>query len=327
MDGGGRLLRSLGEFGGKLAPAFALAGSADPFAFPSLPQAAPRLPRRSARRRASLRRGIERLLGSRLIGTVLVIALFGVAGFYGTLRGGAYDAFVASHGAIPDVLAKSAGFAIKAVTITGAHELSDEEVLKLGGVSQNNSLVFLDVAAVRARLKAVPLIKEASVSKLFPNRLLVEIEERQPDALWQKDGVVSIVSVDGTTIDDMRDTRFERLPLVVGEGANRNIPQYEAILDAAGDMREHIRAGIYVSGRRWTLKTNEGLDIDLPENDPADAVGRLSRLEHDGHILEKDVVSLDLRVPGRVVARLSADAAAARADVLAKKSKKKGATT
>ena len=46
-----------------------------------------------------------------------------------------------------------------------------------------------------------------------------------------------------------------------------------------------------------------------------------------GLILEKDIVSLDLRMPDRVVARLSADAAAARDAALAKKPKKKGAQT
>ncbi len=325
MDGGGRLLRSLEEFGSRFAPAFAFAASADPLAFPSLPQVAPRLPHR--RRRNSIRHGVEALLKSRLIGTVLVFGLFGLAGTYGLLRGGSYDAFVAANGSLADVLSRSAGFAIKAVTITGARELTEDEILQLGGVSQKNSLVFLDVAAVRARLKAVPLIKEASVSKLYPNRLLIEIEERQPDALWQKDGVVSVVAVDGTPIDVMRDARFERLPLVVGADANRNIAQYIEILEAAGEMRDRIRAGIYVSGRRWSLKTNEGLAIELPEINPADALAGLSRLEHDGHILEKDIVAVDLRVPGRVVAHLTADAAAARAEILAKKTKKKGATT
>ena len=325
MDGGGRLLRSLGDLGGKLAPSLSLAGPADPFAFPTRPQAAPRLPRQ--RRRADLRLGLQSLFGSRLLGTILVIGLLSGAALYGAVRGGQYDAFVAEQGRIPDILAKAIGFSIKGVTINGTHELSDAEVLRLAGVSQRNSLVFLDVAAVRDRLRAVPLIKDASVSKLFPNRLAIEIEERQPYALWQKDGVVSIVAADGTPIDDIRDAKFERLPLVVGFGANQKITDYVAILDAAGDLRDRIRAGIYVSGRRWTLKTKGGITIDLPETDPAGAIAQLDRLEHDGHILEKDVLALDLRVPGRVTARLTEDAAATRADALAKKTKKKGATT
>ena len=205
--------------------------------------------------------------------------------------------------------------------------MRDDELLKLAGIGPHNSLVFLNVAAIRKRLTDLPLIKEASVSKLYPNRLLIEIEERQPYALWQKNGVVSIVATDGTPIDDLRDARFERLPLVVGEGANKQLGDYVGILDASSELRNRIRAGIYVSGRRWSLKMDNGVEIDLPETGAADAMARFALLEHDGRILEKDIISVDLRIPGRVVARLTEDAGATRAAGLASKSKKKGAGT
>ena len=330
MDGGGRLLRSLSDFGGRLAPSqpspLAFAGSADPRAFPIVSQIAPRLPVRRRRRGPLLRRSVEHLAASNFIGTFLVIGLMAGACAYGAVRGGAYAQFVAYNGTIPDVLARFCGLPIRSVTISGAHELHQNEVLKLAGIGAHRSLLFLDVAAVRKHLTDVPLIKEASVSKLYPSRLLIEIEERQPYALWQKNGAVSIVAADGTPIDDMHDKRFERLPLVVGEGANTHLDDYMAILQAAGEFRTRIRAGIFVSQRRWSLKTDNGIDIDLPETGAADAIARLAQLEHDGHILQKDILSLDLRIPGRVVARLTEDATAARAAMLATK-KKKGAAT
>ena len=329
MDRGGRLLGSLGGIGARLAPAasFALAGRAAPFAFPSAVQAAPRLPRRRLPRRMAMRHGLDRLVHARYLGSALVVALIAGAALAGAVQNGSYKAFIEAQGTIPDILAKAVGFDIKAVTINGTHELTDQEILAIAGVRPRNSLLLLDAAVLRSRLKAIPLIKEASVSKLYPNRLLIELEERQPYALWQKDGNVQLVAKDGTPIDDMHDARFERLPLVVGEGANANLAEYVAILQASGELRERIRAGMYVSGRRWTLKTDSGIDIDLPESDPAVAVAKLAEVEHDGHILERDIVSLDMRVPDRIVTKLTADAEAAREAALAKKPKKKGAST
>ena len=331
MDGGGRLLRSLGDFGASLAQSplspLAFAGSIDPRSFPVLPHAAPSLPGRHRPRGRFLRRAVEHAAHSRIIGTCLVIALLGAASCYGAVRGGAYGAFIDANGTIPDIVARFCGFPIKSVTIAGAKELREDELLKIAGVGPSNSLIFMNVAAIRKRLIDVPLIKDASVSKLFPNRLLIEIEERQPYALWQKNGVVAVVAEDGTPIDDMRDSRFGRLPLVVGEGANGRLAEYVAILDSASELRTRVRAGIYVSNRRWTLKMDNGVEIDLPELNPADALSRLALLEHDGHILEKDIISVDLRIPGRVVARLTEEAAAARATALASKTKKKGAAT
>ena len=328
MDGGGRLLRSLGALTAPLAPApFALDGPNDRFAYAKPARATARLPKRLWRRRRTLRSGLARVACSHALGICLGASLLSGTVGYGLVKGGRYAAFVAAQGSIPDVVARAAGFAIKAVTITGTRSLTEGEILGLAGIGPHNSLPFVDVASIRGRLKAVPLIKEASVTKLYPDRLMIEIEERAPSALWQKDGALSIVAADGTPIDDMKDPRYAGLPLVVGEGANRRITEYLAILDASRDLRDRIRAGILVAGRRWTLKMDNGIDVHLPERSPADAIGRLAGLEHDGHILEKDVTSLDLRIPGRVMARLSADAAAAHAEAVARKSKKKGTAT
>lgn len=125
----------------------------------------------------------------------------------------------------------------------------------------------------------------------------------------------------------MRDRRFANLPLVVGDGANARVSEYLALLDAAGDLRDKIRAGVLVSGRRWNLKTTDGVDVLLPETNPAAAVASLVRLQRGARILDKAVLSIDLRQPGRMIARLTDDAAAARAELTARNPKAKGGQT
>ena len=68
-----------------------------------------------------------------------------------------------------------------------------------------------------------------------------------------------------------------------------------------------------------------GLDVKLPETDPADALATLVRLQRETRILDRDILWLDLRTPGRVFARLTVDAAAARQQRLEAHAKK-GAT-
>jgi cell division protein FtsQ len=60
----------------------------------------------------------------------------------------------------------------------------------------------------------------------------------------------------------------------------------------------------------------------LPEVDPKAALGEFIAFERTAKLLDKDVLTLDLRIPGRITARLSEDAAAARAAMLAKRPKK-----
>ena len=229
-----------------------------------------------------------------------------------------------AHGQPADIAAKALGFSIKAVTISGERELKEQDLLAIAGISDRNSLLFLDVAKIRERLQQLPLVKETVVTKLYPDRLLIEIEERAPFALWQSNGDVRIVAADGVPVATMRDQRFIHLPLVVGAGANEKLSQYLALLDAAGDLRDRIVAGVLVAQRRWTLKTANGVDILLPEREPEAALARLMDLQRTAHILDRDLISLDLRQSGRLVARLTEEAAADRAGTLPNKTKPKG---
>ncbi len=263
----------------------------------------------AAQRRRRMERGsflvrLLVLLTARGAGVGVALVLLAAIGVYGAMLGGQYAAFVRTEGAIPDFLARTAGFGIKAVTIAGAHELSEKQILGAVGIRRTNSLLFLDVAKLRNRLLALPLVKDASVTKLYPNRVMIEIEERRPYALWQKDGAVKIIAADGTPIPTLDETHFTKLPFVVGDGANARIGEYFALLDAAGDLRGRIRAGILVAERRWTLKMDNGIEVALPEMGAVAAVAELARLQRKYGVLDKNIVALDLRFPGRLIARL-----------------------
>jgi len=254
--------------------------------------------------------------GMGLAFTAMLLSAVFIAGAW---RGGQYRVFVAEHGAIGDFVARGLGFAIRAVTITGYTDLRESDVLALAGITPRESLPFFDVTAARANLEAAPLVKQASVRKLYPGQIVIDIVERTPAAVWQKDGQVSAIAADGAVIDELRDTRSLNLPFVVGEGANERLGEFLSLLDATQELRPKIYAGVLVGGRRWNLKMKSGLDVKLPETDPLSAVAMLVGLERQSRILERDVLSLDLRTEGRVFARLSAEAAAVRAAAHSKK--------
>lgn len=270
---------------------------------------------RSAQRRANARRrDIPRGVGSTLAIGILV-AFWGF-GFY---FGGHYEQFARQNGTLKDLAARAFGMRIASVAVTGNLELSTEEVFAAAAMPATSSLPFLDIAAVQARLKQVPLIAEASVRKLYPNRLAIEITERSPFALWQKEGQVQVVSADGTAIDVLRDDRFVNLPHVVGTGANKRVKEYVSILLEVPEIAGEVRAGTLVGERRWNLKLKNGVDVKLPEEEPARALAQLAEANRDTRLLSKDILSVDLRLADRIIVRLSEESAQARADVLERK--------
>jgi cell division protein FtsQ len=331
MDGGRRFLRSLRESISTSLPLVhfpvaqprtAVAGapfSSDAPVNPNLSRPAPR--RRSEEAAA---RSHVAFFGRPGVGIVALIMLFGAVGFAGLVQNGGYDRIVATEGEPWDILARAVGFDIAAVTITGQSRLNEKELLAASGVTARNSLPFLDANAVRERLIAVPLVKTARVMKLYPNRLVVAIEERQPHALWQRDGRVSVIAEDGVAIDELRDERYLGLPFVVGEGAQKRLPEFLQLLKGLEDLAQRVKAGVMVASRRWDIEMTNGVIVKLPEENPGFAIETLKRLQREARILDKDVMFIDLRTGDRAIVRLTEEAAAAREAALPHKIKKTG---
>ena len=96
----------------------------------------------------------------------------------GVVRGGHLEFMIEAFRDARDAVANTAGFRIAHVAITGRKNLSQDEVLAIGGVTGRRSLLFLDAADVRDRLKAAPWIADATVLKFYPDSIQIDIVER-----------------------------------------------------------------------------------------------------------------------------------------------------
>jgi cell division protein FtsQ len=259
-------------------------------------------------------------------GIAASIVLLASAIGYGVVAGNHLSALIDWAKDTRDATANSLGFRIVAVSLSGEKEVSREEILTTAGVTGRASLLFLDADAARARLMENPWIADATVLKLYPDRLQITITERQPFALWQKNGHVNVIAADGTVLEPFVERRYLNLPFVVGKGAERQAEDFIEVLDRYPGIAGQVRASILVAERRWDLLLKNGIDIELPETNEAAALDRLVALDRDKKLLSRDISIVDLRLPDRVTVRLSAAAAQARDDALtdAKKKKKGG---
>ncbi len=319
MDGGGRLSRSV------RAPQ----RRSDP-----TKKAAPKASRARARvtppsdfvydgeHRNDLIAKLERRL-PRGIGTVATVALLLGAGMLGVIKGGYYEAVAGALSDTRNAAANAVGFQITAVAITGRKQLTQDEILAVGGVNGRSSLLFLDAATVRDRLKTDPWIADATVQKLYPGRLQIDVTERAPYALWQQDGRLSVIAEDGTVLEPYVARRFVSLPLVVGKGAETRAKNFLDLLADYPQVRSAVKAVVFVGERRWNLRLANGLDVRLPEHGVEKALATLSRLDREEQLFSRDITAIDMRLPDRLTVRLSDDAAKAREDLLKDKKPKK----
>jgi cell division protein FtsQ len=267
---------------------------------------------------------LERYLPHRAGVAATALILLGSAGF-GIVKGGHLEQLTSALSDTRNAIANSAGFRITTVVINGRKQLSHDEVLGVGGVNGRSSLLFLDAATVRDKLKANPWIAEATVLKLYPGQLQIDIAERSAFALWQQDGRLSVISDDGAVLEPYVSRRFLSLPLVVGKGAETRARDFLALLARYPQVRSATKAAVFVGERRWNLRLKDGLDIRLPENDVGNALASLSKLDKEDRLFSRDIVAIDMRLPDRLTVQLSEDAAKAREELFKDKKLKKKA--
>lgn len=225
-------------------------------------------------------------------------ALLLATGVYGVIVGDHVDSIFGG-------LTAAAGLEVASVQISGQSETAELDILEQLALPDHNSLVTFDAEAARQRVETLPWVASASVRKVYPDQVEVEIVEREAYALWQHDGRVALVDETGHILSAMVPTRYAGLLLVVGAGAQAQAAEILGIITEFPDLQVQIRAATLVAGRRWNLTLRNGITVLLPEEDPLPALIQLVSLDQGSGLLSRDIVSVDLRLPGRMTVRLN----------------------
>jgi cell division protein FtsQ len=216
------------------------------------------------------------------------------------------------------------------VKITGQSETSEVDILESLAIGEFPSLFTFDVDAARERVERLPWVAQATLRKLYPDTLEVAVIERLPYALWQNGDNVSLIDPQGTVITNYISERYTNLPLVVGSGANVRVDDFLDLVLSQPALLPRVRAGVLVSERRWNIVLSEAVEIMLPEANPADALARVTELDASRRLLAREIAGIDLRLPDRVVVRLTEHGAAERRaliEVRGKLARKRGTST
>jgi cell division protein FtsQ len=197
----------------------------------------------------------------------------------------------------------AAGLAVGDVLVEGRTRTPAADVLAALGVARGTPSLAFDPAAARGRLLALPWVSGAQVERRLPDLIFVRLEEREPLALWQLHGQLSVIDTTGRPIEGADPARFAELPLLVGEGASERAQALLFLLQRAPELADKVVAAVRVGERRWNVMLEGDIEVRLPEVGAAEAWMELARMVHDEALLERDVVMIDLRLPDRAILR------------------------
>ncbi|MFN5999176.1 MAG: cell division protein FtsQ/DivIB [Paracoccaceae bacterium] len=169
----------------------------------------------------------------------------------------------------------------------------------------------IDLDAARARIEALDAVRKADLRVRSGGVLQVVITERMPVAIWRTEDGLTLVDETGHRVAGLM-SRTDRpdLPLIAGEGADLATPEALDLIAAAGPLTPRMRGLVRVGDRRWDLILDRDQRVLLPENNPVQALERLLALDHAQDLMNRDILTVDLRLDRRPILRLTPHALA-----------------
>jgi cell division protein FtsQ len=198
------------------------------------------------------------------------------------------------------------GLVVANIEVEGRSTTDVATVLSALGAHQGTPILAVDPTRAKEQLEALPWVRSASIERRLPGTLYVRLVERQPLAVWQHDGKQELIDRDGTVIPVTDLSRFAKLPTVVGDDqARHGAAQLIDLLANEPALAARVTAAVLVGDRRWNVRIDNAIDVLLPEDDMSGAWARLAELERNNRLLQRDVQTVDLRLPDRLVVRVS----------------------
>ncbi|MDE0539853.1 MAG: FtsQ-type POTRA domain-containing protein, partial [Rhodospirillales bacterium] len=232
------------------------------------------------------------------IGILAVVTVTGFGGWWIWNEGFIQRSLERAKWTAIGITAKT-GFTVSEIFVEGRHRTSPEALRKALRLERGAPILAFDPDAARIRVEALPWVRQAAVERQLPNVVQVKIAERRPLALWQRDGVFSLVDSDGVIIPVGALEAFKNLIVIVGGDAPRHAGALMDVIAQSPGLAGHVKAAVRVSGRRWDLHLLDGVVVRLPEEDPGGAWRRLGDFERDSGLLRGSVYRKDHSYTGR----------------------------
>jgi len=194
------------------------------------------------------------------------------------------------------------GFVVEQVDVMGEGRLSERDIRAAVQIHQGSYFFGVDLETTRDRVESLPWVDRAVVRRLWPNRIVVQVVETKPYALWQNDGELYLLSDAGKSIVPVSQAKSvpQNLKTYIGEAAPASLIEIEAALKPYDDIWERVENLVQFPSGRWDLHMKHDILVRLPTKNVEQALDHLAKLDRETFILSRQIGVIDLRLEDRI---------------------------
>ena len=179
-------------------------------------------------------------------------------------------------------VARQPAFALRQIRLEGETARNNAATVRAHVMPRLAGNFFtLNLQAAREAFEAVPWVRHAVVRKVWPNRLVVQLEEHRPVAVWKgEEGDDRLVNSHGEVFEaNLGDVDEAQLPDFAGPLAEA--PQILAMyrrLQPAFEPLGREPVSLSLSGRgSWRVELDDGMAIELGRGSENEVLERAAR--------------------------------------------------
>jgi cell division protein FtsQ len=214
------------------------------------------------------------------------------------------------------------GLQVRDILSEGRQRTNSGEIYRILEPYYGQNILAVDIAAIQQRLQSLPWVREATVTRHFPDRLRTTLVEHRPIALWQPHvgqptvgqptpgqpaSGPALVSDQGDIIQVSAVSPYRHLPILSGADAPAAAADLLRLIGGEPGLVRLVTGAERIDSRRWNVFIDGRIEVRLPERDAAQAWQRLARLHGEQSLLTRAVEAVDLRLADRVIVRLADD--------------------
>jgi cell division protein FtsQ len=221
--------------------------------------------------------------------------------FYGAVAGGHLEGQQNPVRVLNGKIAAYFGYAAGEIAVSGLKRHKPRDLLHALGIGLHDSLIGFNSRQAKKALENVDWVLRVEVRRIYPNQLEIDVVERKPVAIWQRDGEFYVVDKHGSAFTSLEAKDIKGKIVVTGEGAHKHVFELVNHIEAHDGLKSRIAAAGWIGDRRWNLYLKSGMVVMLPEKDLATGLEKFLKLDTRFDLSQKAVSRVDLRLGDRVV--------------------------